>query len=70
MREAHPRAYEPWTRQESNGLIEMFRSGTSVKDLAERIGRGEGAIRARLEKLGLLKPRRASQLPNQSGEGE
>lgn len=67
MREVHARAYEPWTKREINGLIQMFRTGTSLKDMSESLGRGEGAIKARLEKIGLLKPRKASQqLPGQS----
>jgi uncharacterized protein (DUF433 family) len=65
MREVHARAYEPWSKTEVNGLIQMFRGGTCLKDMAETLGRGEGAIKVRLEKLGLLKPRKASQLPGQ-----
>lgn len=63
MRQTHPRAYEPWTADETNSLNVMFRQGVSLKNMAETLGRGEGAIRARLEKMGIIKPRQASQLP-------
>ena len=61
LRQAHPRAYEPWTKDEINNLNLMFRQGVGMKDMSEKIGRGEGAIKVRLEKLGLIKPSRASQ---------
>lgn len=63
LRETHPRAYEAWLTEETNSLNRMFRQGMSLKDMAETLGRGEGAIRSRLEKLGLIKPRKATQLP-------
>lgn len=63
LREAHPRAYEAWLTEETNSLNRMFRQGVCLKDMAEALGRGEGAIRSRLEKLGLMKPRKATQLP-------
>ena len=60
LRQAHPRAYEPWTTDETNSLNVMFRQGVCIKDISEKIGRGEGAIRSRLEKIGLIKPQHTS----------
>lgn len=63
MRQTHPRAYEPWNSNETGRLLDLFDRGVKLIDIAEKLGRGEGAIRARLEKMGIIKPRQASQLP-------
>jgi uncharacterized protein (DUF433 family) len=54
LRKEHPRAYTPWTDREDNNLVAAYKSGVSLKELVRQHGRQPGAIRARLEKLGLL----------------
>jgi uncharacterized protein (DUF433 family) len=55
VREKHPRAFAPWTTREDNELVEMFKRGGKVEEIARRHRRRPGAIRARLQKLGLMK---------------
>ena len=54
LRKEHPRAYTPWTDREDNNLMAAYKSGVSLKDLVRQHGRQPGAIRARLERLGIL----------------
>jgi hypothetical protein len=49
-----PNAGRPWSVEERTALIGRFREGATVKALAVEFGRTSGAIRARLQKLGLL----------------
>lgn len=53
LREQYPRAYCEWTSREDNQLAEMFKKGAKIPDIAQEHQRQPGAIRARLEKLGL-----------------
>lgn len=57
-REKHlpERAGKPWTDEEDKALCEGFNAGLTVPQLAQRHKRTEGAIRARLEKLGIVIP--------------
>lgn len=43
-----------WTDEEDNKLIEEFKNGKSVTELASIHGRTRGAIRSRLRKLGVV----------------
>lgn len=52
-----PYAGKPWTEEEDRLLAEAFDSGASLKDLALKHGRTEGAIAARLVKLGKVSER-------------
>lgn len=52
-----PRAYERWTDAEDAHLSMRFRSGLSVNALAHLLEREPGAIRSRLRRHGLRKPR-------------
>ena len=45
-------AGNPWTSDEEQVLLGDFDSGLSIKELAKKHQRTEGAIRSRLEKLG------------------
>ncbi len=54
IRETHPNAYMPWSKEEDERLKEAFLSGKPQKDLAQSFGRQKGSIRARLIKLGLI----------------
>jgi hypothetical protein len=53
-RVSHKNAYQRWTEEDDNHLKELFRDGVDFKGLAYIFSRNEGAIRARLFKLGLI----------------
>lgn len=54
IRKRYPRAYEKWTDEENKDLENEFKKGRSVIKLAELFQRQPGAIRSRLNKLGLI----------------
>ncbi len=54
IRETYPNAYRSWSEQEDEKLKELFNDGNPVDDLAKTFGRKNGAIKARLIKLGLI----------------
>lgn len=51
IKENHPNAYEPWTIDEDEKLVALFREGKSVQELSQLFGRTKGAIRARINRL-------------------
>lgn len=55
MREEHPRAYMKWTESEEAQLTELFHAGKGITEIAKALQRKRGAIKSRLEKLGLIK---------------
>jgi hypothetical protein len=52
-RRQHPRAYQRWTDGEDDQLRSERADGLAVAEMAERHGRNEAAINARLERLEL-----------------
>jgi zinc ribbon protein len=54
VRRNHPQAYAKWDKGEDETLTKEFADRLSLSKIAELHGRNEGAIRSRLEKLGLL----------------
>ena len=50
----HRNAYAKWRPEDDRLLLETYRSGASVRDLAALFSRNEGAIRSRLKKKGIL----------------
>ncbi len=54
IRKEHPSAYAKWTSDEDQQLAEKFKAGASISVLARSHNRKEGAIRSRLQKLGLM----------------
>lgn len=46
-------AYAPWTPEEEKKLIQLHNNGLSAKEIAKKLARSNGAIRSRLEKLGI-----------------
>ncbi|HWB34099.1 MAG TPA: PIF1 family ATP-dependent DNA helicase [Candidatus Paceibacterota bacterium] len=54
LRQKHPNAYRPWSKEEDELLKELFLSNTPQKELSVRFGRQRGAIESRLIKLGLI----------------
>ena len=45
-----------WTDDEDRALMQRFRTGASIDDIATLHARTTGSITARLEKIGLMKP--------------
>ena len=52
-RQEYPNAYDPWTEEDDARLMELWREGLSIDELAEHFGRKRGAIISRMKKLGL-----------------
>ena len=64
IRKKHPRAYEKWESPEDNELVTFYQGGKKVDEIAQLLQRQPGAIRSRLDKLGLTGPkRRITQTP-------
>jgi len=53
IRRKHKAAYKPWTRELDDELTKMYREGVRVQALSSHFGRTRGAIRSRIQKLGL-----------------
>jgi ATP-dependent DNA helicase PIF1 len=56
MRQKHPNAYKPWSKDDDARLTELFRSEATVSTLVKKFGRQRGAINSRLIRLGLVEP--------------
>lgn len=54
IRKKYPRAYEPWTEEEDEKLIFEYKSGKTIEELIELLGRQRGGIKSRLEKLDII----------------
>jgi hypothetical protein len=52
-RREHPNAYRSWTEAEEQRLLELYRTGISIREIAKQLGRRPGGVTARLEKLAL-----------------
>lgn len=53
IKQEYSKAYERWTKEEEETLIDKFDSGLTIKEIAEILERQPGAINSRLKKLGL-----------------
>jgi hypothetical protein len=51
MRETYPNAYKPWQPSDDATLRLEFQNGVSLKELSNKLGRHEGSITMRLQKL-------------------
>ncbi|MCK4477682.1 UvrD-helicase domain-containing protein [Candidatus Bathyarchaeota archaeon] len=51
LKEAHLKAYEIWEPEEDNELLEEYKKGISITELAKRHKRTRGAIHSRIRKL-------------------
>jgi hypothetical protein len=51
----YQQAYAKWSPDEEARLKDEFANGKTIPEMATQHGRGEGAIRTRLVKLGLIK---------------
>ena len=56
VRATYPKAYAKWDPTEDQVLTTEFGESLDIESIAKRHGRQPGAIRARLQKLGLLPP--------------
>lgn len=54
IKKQFPRAYERWTDEEDQTLKASFSEGVDISEQSALLGRQPGAIRSRLEKLGLM----------------
>ncbi|MEI6498677.1 MAG: AAA family ATPase [bacterium] len=54
IRKVHAKAYTPWTKEEEIQLSEYFGDGLKVSTIAQKLERNTGAIRSRLQKMGLI----------------
>lgn len=52
VRKQHPTAYAPWSIELDHELTLLRRENSSIKELALKFGRTNGAIRSRLKRLG------------------
>lgn len=46
-------AYKPWSRKDDDAMINLFFDGVSVSEMAVKLNRTKGAIRARIRKMEL-----------------
>jgi hypothetical protein len=51
MRETYPNAYKPWQPSDDDTLRLEFQNGLTTKELSDKLGRHEGSIMMRLQKL-------------------
>jgi uncharacterized protein (DUF433 family) len=61
LHKEHPRAYEPWSREEQEQMIALYQEGKTIKEICETLERQPSAIRTRLGKAGLLGRSRRSE---------
>ena len=54
LRVEYPRAYETWKTEEDERLVELFNHGTRMSEIARIHERQPGAVKSRLQKLGLI----------------
>ncbi len=60
IKKEHKEAYKEWNRNDDDELINMFFEGLSVGDMAVKLERTKGAVRARIRKMELTKIKKKS----------
>ena len=50
----YAKAYEPWSKEDNLELERLYNQGLTTGELSEKFKRGNGAIRSRLRKLGII----------------
>jgi len=60
IKKEHKEAYKEWNRNDDDELINMFFEGLSVGDMAIKLERTKGAVRARIRKMELTKIKKKS----------
>ena len=63
IRKKYPRAYEAWATSEDNQLVDLFKRGHRIKEIAKQLQRQDGAISSRLKKLELIGKKPPGSLP-------
>jgi len=53
IKKENKEAYKQWTRRDDDEMINLFFDGVSVSDMAFKLKRTKGAIRARIRKMEL-----------------
>ncbi len=48
-------AYKPWTRKDDDEMLNLFFDGVSVANIAIKLNRTKGSIRAKIRKMELTK---------------
>lgn len=54
IRMTYPKAYYPWNNEEELFLIRLYKENHNMGEIAEKLKRQPGSIKARLKKIGLL----------------
>ena len=54
LRKMFPNAGRPWSKADSDEMVELFEGGEGESDLGDRFGRKSSAIHARLVQLGII----------------
>ena len=54
QKQLYAKAYARWTEEEDSLLRSLFQNCMGLKEIAAKLERNVGAVRARLRKMGLL----------------
>jgi hypothetical protein len=57
LQQSHPRAFQIWTPQEEDKLVELNKLGKDILTISRELGRHPTSIRKRIDVLGLQTPR-------------
>ena len=60
IKKENKEAYKPWNRKDDDEMINLFFDGVSVGDMAIKLKRTKGAIRARIRKMELTQIKKKS----------
>ena len=55
IKKENKEAYKPWSRKDDDEMLNLFFDGTSVGDIALKLNRTKGSIRAKIRKMKLSK---------------
>ncbi|WP_372645207.1 hypothetical protein [Ancylomarina sp.] len=53
IKKENKEAYKPWTRKDDDEMLNLFFDGVSVANIAMKLNRTKGAIRAKIRKMEL-----------------
>lgn len=53
IKKENKEAYKPWNRKDDDEMLNLFFDGVPVSEMATRLNRTKGAIRARIRKMKL-----------------
>ncbi len=55
IKKENKEAYKPWTRKDDDEMLNLFFDGVSVANIAIKLKRTKGSIRAKIRKMELTK---------------